>query len=73
MAAANLVVVADPEMVVLGGIMASASDLFLEPVKTEISRRLPKSIMDALRIEVASLGADAASMGAARLAAAARQ
>jgi predicted NBD/HSP70 family sugar kinase len=53
--------------------MASASDLFLEPVKTEISRRLPKSIMDALRIEVASLGADAASMGAARLAAAARQ
>ncbi len=72
MAAANLVVVADPEMLVLGGIMASAADLFLEPVRTEISRRLPKSIMDSLRIEVAVLGADAASMGAARLAAAAR-
>jgi len=72
MAAANLVVVADPEMLVVGGIMASAADLFLEPVRTEISRRLPKSIMDSLRIEVAVLGADAASMGAARLAAAAR-
>jgi len=72
MAAANLVVVADPEMLVLGGIMASAADLFLEPVRIEISRRLPKSIMDSLRIEVAVLGADAASMGAARLAAAAR-
>jgi glucokinase len=72
MAAANLVVVADPEMLVLGGIMASAADLFLEPVRTEISRRLPKSIMDSLRIQVAVLGADAASMGAARLAAAAR-
>ena len=72
MAAANLVVVADPEMLVLGGIMASAADLFLEPVRVEISRRLPKSIMDALKIEVAVLGADAASLGAARLAAAAR-
>jgi glucokinase len=72
MAAANLVVVADPEMLVVGGIMASAADLFLEPVRTEISRRLPKPIMDSLRIEVAVLGADAASLGAARLAAAAR-
>jgi glucokinase len=70
MAAANLVVVADPEMLVIGGMMASASDLFLEPVRVELSRRLPKPIMDALRLEVAVLGADAASVGAARLAAA---
>jgi predicted NBD/HSP70 family sugar kinase len=69
MAAANLVVVADPEMLVLGGMMASASDLFLEPVRVELSRRLPKPIMDGLRLELAVLGADAASMGAARLAA----
>jgi predicted NBD/HSP70 family sugar kinase len=69
MAAANLVVVADPEMLVLGGMMASASDLLLEPVRVELSRRLPKPIMDALRLEVAVLGADAASVGAARLAA----
>jgi len=67
MAAANLVVVVDPEMLVLGGIMASAADLLLEPIRIEISRRLPKPMMDALRIETAVLGADAASIGAARL------
>jgi glucokinase len=67
MAAANLVVVADPEMLVLGGIMASAADLLLEPIRVEIARRLPKPMMDALRIETATLGADAAAIGAARL------
>ena len=41
MAAANLVAIADPEVLVLGGIMASAADLLLEPVRTEIGRRLP--------------------------------
>ena len=71
MAAANLVVVADPEMLVLGGIMASAADLLLEPMRTEIARRLPKPMLDALTIEPAMLGADAAAIGAARLVAAA--
>ena len=42
MAAANLVVVADPEMLVLGGIMASAADLLLEPIRVELARRLPR-------------------------------
>src|SRR5258706_1233032 len=41
MAAANLVAVADPDMIVLGGIMASAADLLLEPLRTELARRLP--------------------------------
>jgi glucokinase len=72
MAAANLVVVADPETLVLGGIMASAADLLLEPVRVEISRRLPRAMMDALTIVPATLGADAAAIGAARLAATAR-
>lgn len=69
MAAANLVVLADPEMLVLGGIMASAPDLLLEPLRTEIARRLPRPMMDALTIATAALGADAAAIGAARLAA----
>jgi len=69
MAAANLVVLADPEMLVLGGIMASAADLLLEPVRIEIARRLPKPMMDALVIAPATLGSDAAAIGAARLAA----
>jgi predicted NBD/HSP70 family sugar kinase len=67
MAAANLVVVADPEMLVLGGIMASAADLLIEPIRVELARRLPKAMMDALRIETATLGADAAAIGAAHL------
>lgn len=71
MAAANLVVMADPEMLVLGGIMASAADLLLDPVRTEIARRLPKPMMDALVIVPATLGSDAAAIGAARLAASA--
>src|SRR3954466_2852566 len=71
MAAANLVVVADPEMLVLGGIMASSADLLLEPLRAELARRLPNTMMEALKIETATLGADAAAIGAAHLVAAA--
>jgi glucokinase len=66
MAAANLVLVVDPTMLVLGGIMADAADLLLEPVRTEIGRRLPRSMTDALAIATAALGPDAAAIGAAR-------
>jgi predicted NBD/HSP70 family sugar kinase len=66
MAAANVVVIADPEMLVLGGIMASAADLLLDPLRTEIARRLPRPMFDALRIETATLGDEAAAIGAAR-------
>src|SRR5262249_58756235 len=63
MAAANLVAIADPEILVLGGIMAHAADLLLEPVRAEIARRLPKPMMDALTIAPAALGPDAAAIG----------
>jgi glucokinase len=66
MAAANLVAIADPETLVVGGIMASAADLFLEPLRMEIARRLPGPMMQALTIVPATLGADAAAIGAAR-------
>jgi predicted NBD/HSP70 family sugar kinase len=68
MAAGNLVVVADPETLILGGIMASAADLLLEPMRTELARRLPKAMMEALAIETAALGDEAVAIGAARLA-----
>ena len=71
MAAANLVLLADPEMLVLGGVMADAADLLLEPVRAEIARRLPRPMLDALAIVPATLGADAAAIGAARHAASA--
>ena len=70
MAAANLVVMADPDTLVLGGIMASARDLLLEPILWELGRKLPGPMMDALRIATATLGDDAAAIGAARQAAA---
>ena len=73
MAAANLVVLTDPEMLVLGGVMADAADLMLEPVRAEIARRLPRPMLDALAIVPATLGADAAAIGAARHAASARR
>ncbi|HEY2850796.1 MAG TPA: ROK family protein [Gemmatimonadaceae bacterium] len=72
MAGANLVLLIDPQMLVLGGIMASAADLLMEAIRSEIARRLPSAMMDALAIVPAALGDDAAAIGAARLAAAAR-
>jgi len=73
MAAANLVSIADPQKLVLGGIMATAADLLFELVRAELARRLPRPMMEALAIAPAALGADAAAIGAARLAAAALQ
>lgn len=69
MAAANLVVIVDPDVLVLGGIMASAADLLLEPVRIELSRRVPPAMAQAVTILQANLGADGAALGAARLAA----
>jgi glucokinase len=68
MAAANIAALADPEVLVLGGLMASAADLLLEPVRLEINRRLPRAMLDGLSIVAATLGDDAAAIGAARIA-----
>jgi predicted NBD/HSP70 family sugar kinase len=73
MAAANMVIVFDPEKLVLGGIIATAAELLFEPVRAELARRLPRPMMDALAIAPAALGADAPAIGAARLAAATPQ
>ena len=67
MAAANLVVMADPQTLVVGGIIASAAELLLDSVKAEMRRRLPEPMMTALTIVPALLGTDAAAIGAARL------
>ena len=73
MAAANLVAIADPDVLVLGGIMASAADLLLEPVRSELTRRLPSAMVQALAVRPALLGADAPAIGAAHLARSAPQ
>jgi predicted NBD/HSP70 family sugar kinase len=68
MAIANLVAVADPEMVVVGGLIADAADQLLQPSHTEALRRLPKSISEQLAIVPATLGDDGGALGAAHAA-----
>jgi glucokinase len=68
MAIANLIATLDPEMTIVGGTIASAGDLLLEPVRLECARRLSPALAERLRIEVSPLGSDAAAIGAARLA-----
>lgn len=69
MAVANLSAMFDPEMVVLGGDIAAAQDLLVEPVRQECQRRLSADLFGTLRIVASSLGEAAAAIGAARLSA----
>jgi glucokinase len=68
MAMANLVTILDPEVIVLGGIIAEISDLLLEPAATEMTRRIPPDARREVAVAAAALGADAAAVGAARAA-----
>jgi glucokinase len=68
MAVANLVAIVDPDIVVLGGLIADAADQLLQPSLVEAVRRLPKSIGDALVVAAALLGDDGGPLGAARAA-----
>lgn len=68
MAVSNIAAVIDPEMIVLGGILQSAGDLLLEPLRQECARRMPPGMTERAKIELSTLGADAAPMGAARFA-----
>jgi glucokinase len=68
MAVSNIAVVIDPEVIVLGGILESAGDLLLEPIRQECARRMPPAIHERAKIELSKLGPDAAPMGSARFA-----
>jgi len=72
MAVANLVAVTDPNIVILGGLIADAADQLLQPSQTEALRRLPKSMADSLTVAAAALGNDGGPLGAARAAMIAR-
>lgn len=72
MAVANLVAITDPNIVVLGGLIADAADQLLQPSQTEALRRLPKSMADSLAVAAATLGDDGGPLGAARAAMIAR-
>ncbi|HEX7283242.1 MAG TPA: ROK family protein [Vicinamibacterales bacterium] len=69
MAIANLATLFDPEIIVLGGVIAHAGDVMLEAVKTECGRRVHPNHAERVRIVLSTLGNDAVAVGAARAAA----
>ena len=68
MAIANLVTMADPDVVVLGGLIASAGDLLIEAARAEALRRVSPRAAEFLTIVPSALGDDAVAIGAARAA-----
>jgi len=68
MGVANLISALNPQVVVLGGGLMQASDLFLDPVRRAVRRWAQPKAADQCRIELTALGEDAALLGAARLA-----
>jgi glucokinase len=68
MGVANLISALNPQVVVLGGGLMQASDLFLEPVRQAVRRWAQPIAVEQCRIEPTALGEDAALFGAARLA-----
>lgn len=66
---ANAVVALTPDVVVLGGGVAGAGNLIIEPLWAELRRRVHITSLDQLRIVTAELGVWAGSIGAAVFAA----
>jgi glucokinase len=68
MGIANIVSILNPEMIVLGGGLMQASDLFLATIKRIVGDWAQPIAARQVRIEITSLGEDAGLLGAARLA-----
>ncbi len=68
MGIANLVSVFNPEMIVLGGGLMQAADLFLGPIRRAMREWAQPVAAQQVRIELTQLGEDAGLLGAARLA-----
>ena len=68
MAIGNLVAMVDPDVVVLGGLIAEAGDLLIEPSRAEAARRVPGAVAGTLQIAAGVLGDDGLAIGAARAA-----
>jgi len=62
---ANMIVLISPERVVLGGGWSAAGDLILEPIRSELRRRVRTTDLDDVRIVIAELGTWAGAIGAA--------
>ncbi len=62
---ANLIVILNPDRVVLGGGVAAAGDLLLTPIRNEVERRVHVTDLAAVSIVNAELGTWAGAIGAA--------
>jgi glucokinase len=69
MAVANLATMFDPEVIVLGGMIAASGDLLLEAIRMECARRLGPHQAGLVQVVLSTLGHDAVAIGAARAAA----
>jgi glucokinase len=67
-AAANVVTLIHPQLVVLGGGVADLGDLLVETVRSEITRRVRMFPTDQVRVEASKLGSQAGIVGAVALA-----
>ena len=65
MAAANLASMLDPEIIVLGGIIASSGDIMLDAIRVETTRRLLPQQAEQVQVVLSTLGDDAVAIGAA--------
>ena len=61
---ANAIVVVNPDRVVLGGGVAAAGDLILQPIRDEIGRRVHVTAWTGIEVVVAQLGTFAGAIGA---------
>jgi glucokinase len=68
MGIANIVSLLNPEVVVLGGGLFQAADVFLEPVRREFQRWAQPLAARSVRIEPSALGEDAGLYGCGKLA-----
>jgi glucokinase len=59
------VVVLSPDRVVIGGGIAAAGDLLLEPIRAELRRRVQTTSLDEVEVVTAELGTWAGAIGAA--------
>ena len=65
MAVANLATMLDPEIIVLGGIIASSGDIMMEAIRVETTRRLLPQQVEHVQVVLSAFGDDAVSIGAA--------
>jgi glucokinase len=62
---ANAVTVISPDRVVIGGGIAAAGDLLLDPIREELRLRVQTTSLDAVEVVTAELGTWAGAIGAA--------